>query len=111
MPVSGRSSERWPAVVVVLDPPTQLQLDSDIPNLGKFSACWRVARTVYMGSAPLAKAAHRGLEDRHVKLGCLMHGESPAVYRSDATLNVPARASRHRSKRFWASSMSVISKP
>jgi hypothetical protein len=49
-------------------------------NLGKFAACRRVARAIYLGSAPLTQAAHRGLEDRRVKLGCVMPGESPAVF-------------------------------
>jgi predicted AAA+ superfamily ATPase len=57
-----------------------LRLDGELPNLGKFAACRRVARTIYLGSAPLTKAAHRGLEDRRVKLGCMMPGESPSVF-------------------------------
>jgi predicted AAA+ superfamily ATPase len=57
-----------------------LRLDSELPNLGKFAACRRVARTIYLGSAPLTKAAHRGVEDRRVKLGCVMPGESPSVF-------------------------------
>src|SRR5439155_25813861 len=52
----------------------------EVPNLGKFAACRRVARTIYMGSAPLTQAAHRGLEDRRVKLGSVMPGESPSVF-------------------------------
>jgi hypothetical protein len=47
---------------------------------GKYSACRRVARTIYLGSAPTAKAANRGLEDRRIKLGCVMPGESPAIF-------------------------------
>ena len=31
-----------------------LSLDRDNPNLGRYSACRRVARTIYMGSAPTA---------------------------------------------------------
>ncbi|MFO1424257.1 MAG: Swt1 family HEPN domain-containing protein [Candidatus Competibacteraceae bacterium] len=57
-----------------------LKLDSELPNLGKFSACRRVARAIYMGSAPTTAAAHKGIEDRRVKLGCVMPGESPAVF-------------------------------
>jgi predicted AAA+ superfamily ATPase len=34
-----------------------LRLDGELPNLGKFAACRRVARTIYLGSAPLTKAA------------------------------------------------------
>ena len=44
-----------------------LQLDGEVPNLGKFAASRRVAPTIYMGSAPLTQAAHRGLEDRRVE--------------------------------------------
>jgi hypothetical protein len=33
-----------------------------------------------MGSAPTTAAAHKGIEDRRVKLGCVMPGESPAVF-------------------------------
>ncbi|MBL8374438.1 MAG: AAA+ family ATPase, partial [Candidatus Accumulibacter sp.] len=43
-------------------------------------ACRRVARAIYMGSAPTTAAAHKGIEDRRVKLGCAMPGESPAVF-------------------------------
>lgn len=48
-----------------------LALDRDNPNLGRYSACRRVARTVYMGSAPVQKAANRGIDDRRVRLGCV----------------------------------------
>ena len=50
------------------------------PNLGRSAACRRVARAIYLGSAPNAAAAHQGLEDRRIKLGCVMPGESPAVF-------------------------------
>ena len=48
-----------------------LRLDGEVPNLGKFAACRRVARAIYLGSAPLKQAAHRGREDRRVKPGYL----------------------------------------
>ncbi len=57
-----------------------LSLDRDNPNLGRYSACRRVTRTVYMGSAPTLRAANRGLEDRRVKLGCVQPGESVATF-------------------------------
>jgi predicted AAA+ superfamily ATPase len=57
-----------------------LKIDSEQPNLGKLHATRRVARTIYLGSAPTATAAHRGLEDRRVKLGCVMPGEPAAVF-------------------------------
>ena len=76
-------SDNWvPVIEKDVDGPNSLPLrmDGEVPNLGKFSACRRVARTIYLGSAPTTTAAHRGLEDRRVKLGCVMPGESPAIF-------------------------------
>ena len=57
-----------------------LRMDGQFSNLGKLNACRRVARTVYLGSAPLKDAARKGMDDRHVKLGCVLPGESPAIF-------------------------------
>ena len=57
-----------------------LRIDADNPGLGKQSATRRVARTVYLGSAPTTAAAHRGLDDARVKLGCVAPGESPSIF-------------------------------
>ena len=58
-----------------------LALDRDNPNLGRFSACRRVARTVFVGSAPSGSTQTvRGLEEVRIKLGCVQPGESPAVF-------------------------------
>jgi predicted AAA+ superfamily ATPase len=76
-------SDNWvPIIEKDVDGPSSLPLkiDGEVPNLGKLHATRRVARTIYLGSAPTAAAAHRGLEDRRVKLGCVMPGESPAVF-------------------------------
>ena len=56
-----------------------------------YSACRRVARTIYMGSAPVQKAANRGLDDRRVKLGCVQPGESVATF-GDALRRLTDRA-------------------
>ncbi|EQD34517.1 hypothetical protein B1A_18652, partial [mine drainage metagenome] len=76
-------SDNWvPVIEKDVDGPSSLplRLDQEVPNLGKFSACRRVARTIYLGSASTTAAAHRGIEDRRVKLGSAMPGESPAVF-------------------------------
>lgn len=75
--------DHWvPVITQDVDGPhaLPLRLDTQITNLGRFSACRRVARTIYLGSAPITTAAKRGIEDRRVKLGCVMPGESPAVF-------------------------------
>ncbi|MHB1423645.1 MAG: Swt1 family HEPN domain-containing protein [Gemmataceae bacterium] len=57
-----------------------LTLDRANPNLGRYSACRRISRTIYMGSAPTQRAAHRGIDERQVKLGCVQPGESVATF-------------------------------
>lgn len=88
-----------------------LRLDADVPNLGKFAACRRVARTIYLGSAPTANAAHRGLEDRRVKLGCVMPGESPAVF-GDALRRLAGAATYlyQDGPRYWYSTQATVTK-
>ena len=66
-----------------------LRIDGKVPNLGKFAATRRVA--IYLGSAPTSSAANRGIEDRHIKLGCVMPGEAPAVF-GDALRRLSAAA-------------------
>jgi hypothetical protein len=76
------SDARAPIIERDVDGPNSLPLriDTDQPNVGRLHATRRVARTVYMGSARTAGAAHRGLEDRRVTLGCVMPGEPPAIF-------------------------------
>ena len=68
-----------------------LRIDADVPGLGKQSATRRVARTVYLGSAPTKAMAQRGIEDARIKLGCVAPGESPAIF-GDALRRLVARA-------------------
>jgi hypothetical protein len=59
-------TDNWvPVIEKDVDGPSSLplRLDGEVPNLGKLSACRRVARTIYLGSAPTMTAANRGLED------------------------------------------------
>lgn len=76
-------SDVWPPIIEKdIDGPNSLpqKIDGEKPALGRLSATRRVARTIYLGSAPSTAAAHRGLEDRQVKLGCVMPGEAPPVF-------------------------------
>ena len=87
-------SDNWnPVIDKDVDGPGSLPvaIDGRAPNLGKLSATRRVARTVYLGSAPTTAAAHRGIDDSRVKLGCVMPGESPAVF-GDALRRLAAEA-------------------
>ena len=58
-----------------------LALDRDNPNLGRYSACRRVTRTIFVGSAPSVAAQRvRGIEEVRIKLGCAQPGEVPAIF-------------------------------
>jgi len=87
-------SDNWaPIIQKDVDGPNALPLsiDREVPTLGKVSATRRVARTIYLGSAPKAAVTRRGLEERRIKLGCVMPGESPSVF-GDALRRLAATA-------------------
>jgi predicted AAA+ superfamily ATPase len=107
-------SDNWvPVIEKDVDGPNSLplKLDSELPNLGKFSACRRVARAIYMGSAPTTAAAHKGIENRRVKLGCVMPGESPAVF-GDALRRMAGAATYlyQDGPHYWYATQSTVTK-
>jgi len=88
-----------------------LKLDREVPNLGRYSACRRVARTIYIGSAPIQKAANRGIDDRQVKLGCVQPGETVATF-GDSLRRLTDRATYLYvdGKRFWYSTQPTVTR-
>jgi len=107
-------SDNWvPVIEKDVDGPSSLplRLDGEVPNLGKFAACRRVARAIYMGSAPTTTAAHRGIEDRRIKLGCVMPGESPAIF-GDALRRLAGAATYlyQDGPRYWYSTQPTVTK-
>jgi len=108
-------SDVWaPIIEKDVDGPNALPLriDSEQPStLGRYSACRRVARTVYLGSAPTAKAANRGLEDRRIHLGCVMPGESTAHF-GDALRRLGATATYlyQDGNRYWYDTQPTVTK-
>src|SRR5579859_3135356 len=106
--------DNWvPVIEKDVDGPSALplRLDGEVPNLGKFAACRRVARTIYLGSAPTATAANRGIEDRQIKLGCVMPGEAPAVF-GDALRRLTGAATYlyQDGARYWYSTQPTVTK-
>ena len=107
-------ADNWvPVIEKDVDGPSSLplRLDGEVPNLGKFAASRRVARAIYLGSAPTADAAQRGIEDRRVKLGCVMPGESPAVF-GDALRRLAGAATYlyQDGPRYWYSTQPTVTK-
>jgi predicted AAA+ superfamily ATPase len=107
-------SDNWvPVIEKDVDGPNALPLriDGEVANLGKFAATRRVARTIYLGSAPTGQAANRGLEDRRIKLGCVMPGESAAVF-GDALRRLSAAATYlyQDGRRYWYATQPTVTK-
>ena len=106
--------ENWtPVIEKDVDGPNSLPLriDAEAPNLGKLSAARRVARTVYLGSAPATAAAHRGIDDGRIKLGCVMPGETPALF-GDALRRLAAAATYlyQDGARVWYATQPTVTK-
>lgn len=107
-------SDNWvPVIAKDVDGPSALPLriDGEVPNLGRYHACRRVARTIYLGSAPTTTAANRGLEDRRVKLGCVMPGEQPPIF-GDALRRLAGVATYlyQDGARYWYSTSPTVTK-
>lgn len=58
-------------------------LENKEPRFGQVGAARRIARTIFLGSAPssvASKVAARGLDRAHIILGCLQPGQASSVY-------------------------------
>jgi len=88
-----------------------LKIDREVPTLGRYSASRRVARTIYMGSAPLAKAKNPGIDDRRIRLGCVQPGENVATF-GDALRRLTDQATHLYidGKRYWYSTQPSVTR-
>lgn len=88
-----------------------LELDRQNPNLGRYSACRRVARTLYLGTAPEAGGENPGIDDRRVKLGCTQPGENSSTF-GDALRRISDKAKHiHQDQnRYWISTKSNLNR-
>ena len=67
------------------------KIDQSAPNLNRYSATRRVARAIFMGTAPTHQQENRGLDDKQINLGVVQPGEKPAVF-GDALRRLGNRA-------------------
>jgi hypothetical protein len=76
--------ESWSAVIdrdVDGASSVPMQLDGEYASTyGRYSACRRVARAVFIGSAPTKDAANRGIDERRIKLGSVQPKETIATF-------------------------------
>lgn len=74
---------QWPPIISTdVDGPNSvpLNLDSNNPALGRFSACRRVSRAIFMNTAPHTGAQERGVSDKQIKLACVQPGETVGTF-------------------------------
>lgn len=83
---------------------TPYRIDQAAPNLNRFSATRRVARTIFMGTAPTHQQDNTGLDAKQILLGVVQPGESPAIF-GDALRRLTNQAMYMHSDlgRYWFS--------
>ncbi len=106
-------SDGWKAVIDKdIDGLNSLPMEVDRNNdmLGRYSACRRVARTIFMGSAPIAQGANPGIIDKKINLGCVQPGESVATFGDTAIRRLEERATYlyQEARRYWYSTQPSV---
>lgn len=86
-------------------------LDRNNPNFKRYSATRRVARTIYLGSAPTLRTAHHGVEVDKIMLGCVQPGENPSTF-GDALRRLSERATflYLDGSRYWFSPQPTVAR-
>ena len=76
--------ENWPAIVdadIDGEDSKPYQIDKGIPTLGQYTASRRVARAIFVGSAPsVAGQSVRGVEEVRIRLATVQPGEPLAAF-------------------------------
>ena len=107
-------SDNWaPVIEKDVDGPNSCRcvLTGRAPNLGKYSACRRVARTIYLGSAPTAKAATEGWKTDESSSVVSCPASRPAIF-GDALRRLSAAATYlyQDAVRYWYSTQPTVTK-
>ena len=81
-----------------------LKIDQEVTHLGRYSACRRVARALYIGTAPGAENATPGVGSELIRLACAQPGETVATF-GDALRRVSERGQyiHQDGNRYWLS--------
>ena len=104
----------WPAIIageVDGSYSVPYQIDANQPNLGRISATRRVARALFIGTAPISGSQNTGIDIKRINLGIVQPGEKPVKF-SDA-LNRLANTATHihsDTGRFWYATSPSLNK-
>ena len=81
--LTSKLDDHWrPVIDADVDGPGSrpARIDRDVPALGQIHATRRVARTIFLGSAPTVRSPNRGLEIERIRLGSCFPTDSVAVF-------------------------------
>ena len=81
-----------------------LAVDQEVRHLGRYSACRRVARSLYVGTAPGADSATPGVGAERLRLACAQPGETVATF-GDALRRISEKGQyiHQDGNRYWLS--------
>ncbi|OWY19366.1 DUF499 domain-containing protein [Sphingobacteriales bacterium UPWRP_1] len=87
------------------------QLDSELPNIGRYSGSRRVARTLFFSTAPTFEAANKGIDEQRIKLGSILPGETISTF-SDALRHLVDKGTYvyAANKTFWYSTQNNVNR-
>ena len=95
----------WPNIISVDVDGTQSlphQIDANQKNLGRVSATRRVARTLFLSTAPISQPQYTGVDAKSINLGAVQPGERPVTFNdalhrlSNAATHIHSEAGRYR---------------
>ena len=88
-----------------------LSLDQEVANLGRYSACRRVARALYIGTAPGAESDTPGVGAERIRLATVQPGETVATF-GDALRRVSEKGQylHQDGNRYWLSTQPNINR-
>lgn len=81
--MGGYLPDSWTSVIehdIDGDHALSLLLDVENQNFDKYSATRRVARTIFLASAPTFRADNRGVGDQSIRLGVVQPGENASIF-------------------------------
>lgn len=83
---------------------TPFKIDQQAPNLCQYSATQRIARTVFMATAPRKGQHNCSLDDKQINLGVIQPGENPNIF-NDALRRLANQAKYMHgdNRRYWYS--------
>ena len=73
----------WQSIIAGdVDGPTSIpyKIDESAPNLNRRSATRRIARAIFMGTAPVHQQRNKGLDVKQINLGVVQPGERPSIF-------------------------------